>query len=353
MEAQGGLPQALRIMLAIACFVVIIAGMRSAAGLLVPFLLSVFIAIICTPLLFWLQNRGIPKLPAIALIVVFLVVIGYWLVIFIGASVADFTTSLPGYQKRLLEESAALIQWFQHRGVNLSERMVHEYMDPSVAMQMAARMLSGLSAALTNAFLIFLTVFFILLEVSGMSDKYRAALKHPEKSLAGIKQFAKSVNRYLALKTIFSMITGVAIAAWLSFLEVDYAVLWGLAAFLLNYVPNIGSIIAAIPAVLMALIQLGPWSAIFAGAGYLAVNILIGSLLEPRFMGRGLGLSTLVVFLSLAFWGWVLGPVGMLLSVPLTMIFKIAMESHEETRWLAVMLGNETNPPARSQASSE
>ncbi len=353
MEDQTGLSRELRIILAIACFVVIIAGMRAAAGLLVPFLLSVFIAIICTPPLFWLQNRGLPKLPAISLIVLVLVVIGYWFVIFIGASVADFTTSLPGYQRRLLEESAALIQWLQHRGINLSERMVHEYMDPSVAMQMAARVLSGLSAALTNVFLIFLTVFFILLEVSGMSDKYREALTHPEKSLAGIKQFAKSVNRYLALKTIFSLITGIAIAAWLSFLGIDYAVLWGLTAFLLNYVPNIGSIIAAIPAVLMAWIQLGPWSAIFAGAGYLTVNILIGSLLEPRIMGRGLGLSTLIVFLSLAFWGWVLGPVGMLLSVPLTMIFKIAMENQEETRWLAVMLGNETNPPPPNPAASE
>ncbi len=353
MEVQTDRTQGLRIIFAIACFVVIIAGMRAAAGLLVPFLLSVFIAIICTPPLFWLQNRGIPKLPAIALIVLILVVIGYWLVIFIGASVADFTTSLPGYQRRLLEESAAFIQWLQHRGINLSERMVHEYMDPSVAMQMAARVLSGLSAALTNAFLIFLTVFFILLEVSGMTDKYRSARKHPEKSLANIKQFTKSVNRYLALKTIFSLITGVAITAWLSFLGVDYAVLWGLTAFLLNYVPNIGSIIAAIPAVLMALIQLGPWSAIFAGAGYLAVNTLIGSLLEPRFMGRGLGLSPLIVFLSLVFWGWVLGPVGMLLSVPLTMIFKIAMESHDETRWLAVMLGNQINSPTQNQAASE
>jgi predicted PurR-regulated permease PerM len=149
------------------------------------------------------------------------------------------------------------------------------------------------------------------------------------------------VNRYLVLKTIFSLITGIFIWGWLALLGVDYALLWGLLAFLLNYVPNIGSIIAAIPAVLLALIQLGTIHALLAALGFGIVNVIIGSVVEPRFMGHGLGLSALVVFLSLVFWGWVLGPVGMLLSVPLTMILKIAFESNEETRWLAVMLGSD------------
>lgn len=341
MEAQNGFSKALRIMLAAACLVVLVAGMQAAAAILVPFLLSVFIAIICTPPMFWLQNRGVPKLLAIALILVILMAIGYWLAIFVGSSVAEFTASIPAYQRRLLEESTLLIAWLQDRGIDVSEQMIYEYLDPSVAMQMAGRVLTGLTGALTNAFLIFVTVLFILLEASGMPDKFRAAFKNPEKSLSGIRRFTKSVNRYLALKTVFSLATGVFIAIWLTVIGVDYALLWGLTAFMLNYVPNIGSIIAAIPAVLMALIQLGIWPAAMTAGGFLAVNVVIGSLLEPRFMGSGLGLSTLIVFLSLVFWGWVLGPVGMLLSVPLTMIFKIAMESQEETRWLAVMLGSE------------
>ena len=121
-------------------------------------------------------------------------------------------------------------------------------------------------------------------------------------------------------------------------LGVDFAILWGLVAFLLNYVPIIGSIIAAIPAILLALIQLGVAPALLTCLGYVVVNVIFGSILEPRFMGRGLGLSTLVVFLSLVFWGWILGPVGMILSVPLTMIVKIALESSDDTHWIAVML---------------
>jgi len=148
-----------------------------------------------------------------------------------------------------------------------------------------------------------------------------------------------SLNKYLAIKTIFSLATGILVGIWLFILGVDYPILWGLLAFLLNYVPNIGSIIAAIPACLVALIQLGPVYALSAALGYLVLNIAIGSILEPRFMGRGLGLSTLVVFLSLVFWGWVLGPVGMLLSVPLTMIVKIALEGRDDTRKMAILLG--------------
>ena len=122
---------------------------------------------------------------------------------------------------------------------------------------------------------------------------------------------------------------------------VDYPMLRGLLAFLPSYVPNIGSIIAAVPAVLFVAVQLGPGAALWSAAGYLVVNVVVDSIIEPRFMGRGLGLSALVVFLSLVFWGWVLGPVGMFLSVPLTMMIKIALDSRPDTHWIAVLLGPE------------
>jgi len=145
----------------------------------------------------------------------------------------------------------------------------------------------------------------------------------------------------MAIKSWMSLATGIAVFILLAVVGVNYAVLWGLLAFFLNYVPNIGSIIAAIPAILLALIQLGFVKSIIVAGGFVVINLVVGNVIEPRFMGRGLGLSTLVVFLSLLFWGWVLGPVGMLLSVPLTMTAKIALDSREETRWLAILLGPE------------
>jgi predicted PurR-regulated permease PerM len=142
----------------------------------------------------------------------------------------------------------------------------------------------------------------------------------------------------MMIKTLTSLATGILIAIWLAIIGVDFPVLWGVVAFALNFVPNIGSIIAAIPAILLALIQLGIFPALHAAIAFLVVNLVIGNAIEPRIMGKGVGLSTLVVFLSLVFWGWVLGPIGMLLSVPLTMIVKIGLENNEGTQKIAVLL---------------
>jgi predicted PurR-regulated permease PerM len=188
----------------------------------------------------------------------------------------------------------------------------------------------------------------ILLEVSAISAKIRAAFRDPERQFARLDRITENVRRYLAVKTLFSLVTGVAVAVWLGILGVDYALLWGLLAFLLNYIPNIGSIIAAVPALILAFLQMGFGGALITAIGYLLVNVVMGNFIEPRVMGARVGLSTLVVFLSLVFWGWVLGPVGMLLSVPLTMILKIVLEETEETRWIAVLLGPKPSPAERA-----
>ncbi len=355
MEVQQSreFPQAAVIVMTAACFVIIIAGMKAAADILIPFFLAVFIAIIFTPPLFWMQRKKVPTFIAIILIIAFMVAIGYLLARFVGGSINDFTNALPEYRKMLIAKSASLQNWLNRLGIEVTDKMLQTHLNPGVAMQMAGKTLTALGSVLTNALLILLTVIFILLEAAGFPDKIRAALKAPEKSLSNFGQFTESVNRYLALKSFLSLLTGTLVWLWLTVLGVDYALLWGLVAFLFNYIPNIGSIIAAVPAVLLALVQFGLLHTVLTAAGYLAINTAIGNLIEPRMMGGRLGLSTLVVFLSLVFWGWVLGPVGMLLSVPLTMILKIALASNDETRWLSIMLGkdateatymNERNP---------
>jgi predicted PurR-regulated permease PerM len=339
METKGRTSKVAHFLIVTASFVILVAGMRAASSILVPFLLSIFIAIICAPPLFWMQRKGVPNTLAVLSILVGIIVIGLLLAAFVGTSVNDFSKALPVYEKRLADITAAVVSWLENLGLEISGPVLTDYFDPGKAMKMAASTLAGLSGLLTNVFLIMLTVIFILLEASGLPQKLRTALGDPEESLGQFRNFTESVNRYLALKTLFSLATGVAIGLWLAILGIDFALLWGLVAFLLNYVPNIGSIIAAIPAILLAFIQLGVGPALLTCLGYVVVNVVFGSILEPKFMGRGLGLSTLVVFLSLVFWGWVLGPVGMVLSVPLTMIVKIALESYDDTRWIAIMLG--------------
>ena len=165
-------------------------------------------------------------------------------------------------------------------------------------------------------------------------------------SRVALDEFTESVNRYLGIKTLLSGLTGLLVTVMLWVLGVDYPVMWGLLAFMLNFVPTIGSILAAVPALLLALLQVSPAMVALGAVGYVLINVGVGNVLEPRWMGKGLNLSPLVVFLSLVFWGWVLGPVGMLLSIPLTILVKIALERDPDTRWLGIMLGaaKATNP---------
>ena len=147
------------------------------------------------------------------------------------------------------------------------------------------------------------------------------------------------VDKSVATKLI-GIITGLVAWAMLAALDVRFAFVWGLLAFALNYIPNIGSVLAAIPPIAQVLVFNGFYEALLVLAGYLLINLVFGNILEPRIMGRGLGLSTLVVFLSLIFWGWLLGPVGMLLSVPLTIIVKIALEQTAGGQSIAVLLSD-------------
>ena len=257
-----------RLLLISAAFIIVVAGMRAAESLLVPFLLSVFIAVICGPVLFWMQRRGVPLAVAMLLVIAFILGFAVLIAALVGSSVDDFSRNLPEYQARLTSQTAGLIAWLTGMGVPVPGDLLANQFDPGKAMTLAAGVLKGFTGALTNAFLILLTVIFILMEASSFPKKLRSVLDDPDTSMAGFQTFAENVKQYVVIKTATSLVTGALVAIWLVFLGVDYPLLWGLLAFMLNYVPSIGSIIAAVPAVLLALIQLGPGTALLAVAGY-------------------------------------------------------------------------------------
>ncbi|MGE3807375.1 MAG: AI-2E family transporter [Gemmataceae bacterium] len=324
-----------------AAFVVVIAGMRAAETIVVPFLLAIFLAVIGAPVLAWLRDRRVPTVAALLLVAGALSIGVFLVVLLIGTSVADFSRNLPFYQNRLEQQSDALLAWLQSHGIDISEQLLDQEFNPNLAMQMVGTLLNGLSSAIGNALMILITVLFLLMEASALPAKMRVIVGPEHPSFNTVERILKDVRHYILLKTLTSLITGILVGGWLALIGVDYPVLWGVLAFLLNFIPNIGSIIAAVPPVLLAIVQLGWLSAVYAASGYTVINCVIGYAVEPPLMGRGLDLSALVVFLSLVFWGWVLGPVGMLLSVPLTMTVKLVLEGIDETRWLAILLGSE------------
>lgn len=333
-----------RALMVTAALVIVIAGMKQAAPILVPFLLAVFIAVISFPLMSKLQEKGLPKGLSLIMVIVLVIFIGTSLMILIGSSLTDFSQMLPVYRQKISTEWLAVIQWLSDHGVTVTED-IRENINPAAVMGFASSILKGFGSVLTNSFLIILAVTFILVEATGLAKKISSLNTDQESaSETSFSQvFVDKLRNYMGIKTIISMVTGliIGIAMWL--IGVDYPVLWGVLAFMLNFVPSIGSIIAAVPAILLALVQLGFSTALLVAAVFLVVNIVIGSIIEPRYMGKGLGLSVLVVFSSLIFWGWVLGPVGMLLSVPLTITIKLALDSKLETQWLGNLLGPVSN----------
>ena len=339
-------------LLAAASVVIIITGMRAAQPLIVPLLVAGFLAIICTPALDWLQEKGVPSVLALIFVILGVTLALVLLVGIAGSSIQDFIGRSDEFQKALITRSEEFREWLPYDEIEqwlidkgwITEEEGDDFLSNfdyfGAVMAWFKGFLASMYGLLGNALLVLLTLIFMLAEASGMPRKLLAITNGRHQLMDEASRVRDAILHYMSLKTVVSLMTG-ALAGFLVWcLKVDYPVLWGLLAFLFNYVPNIGSFIAAIPPVLLALVTRDFQSALMMGIGYVAINGIIGNFVEPRMMGKSLGLSTLVVFLSLVFWGWVLGPVGMLLSVPLTMIVKIGLENFEQTRWMAVLLGS-------------
>ncbi len=326
----------------LAAVIVIIFGMQLAKELLVPFLIAAFLALITVRPMLWLQQRRIPSFLAALMIVVSIMLLFAAVGAILGSSIADFTAALPGYQAQLDVIVDGVFDFVvKHLNGDESMESLGDMIDPGWAMGLVATILNSLKGVLTNTFLIIFLMIFMLLEVSSVGTKVEAAFGRSTDSLEGPREFLHNLGRYLGIKTIVSIATGTCAGLVTWSIGLDFPLLWAMLAFLLNYVPTIGSIIAAVPAVLLALVQLGPGAAGATAIGFAAINVVFGNAIEPRLMGYGVGISPLVVFLGLVFWGWVFGPVGMLLSVPLTMTLKLALESDPDTRWVAILIGSE------------
>ncbi len=335
-------------MMTLAAIVIVLAGIKYAEHIISPMLVALFISALSGPVMFWLTAKKVPAGIAVSIIVLTLIILGFFISSILGTSVNGFSDNLPDYQKRLHDVTQSIGVSLSHLGIQIQVEELKKIFNLGKAMGFVGSTFNQVLGTLTNIFLILMTVIFLLLELHSFRYKFKLISRNPEQTMTRLEHVSKTIAGYFKIKAFTSFITALPIFIVLSIMGIDFPVLWGMVAFLFNFIPNIGSIIAAVPVILLALIQFG-----FIAAGevaflYLAMNSLIGSFLEPRLMGKSLGLSTLVVFLSLVFWGWLLGPIGMFLSVPLTMSFKIIMDSHENTRWMSVLLSNnqEVNDPS-------
>ncbi len=350
MTEQNNCPSGTRLLVIAAALVVIIWGINQAQSALVSSLVAVFLAVLGTPLVQRLERKRFPSVAAVLIVLSGMLVILLAVGGLVGTSLSGFSDSLPSYQQRIQEQAAAMAAMLANKGLHVTDKVLLEYLNPAAVMKLFVGMLGGLGAVVSNIVLILLTVMFILLEASSFPIKLRAVLGDPRQRFPEFTKFADDLQRYMIVATCLNLTAGGLIGIWLAILGVGSPVLWGFLAFMLLYIPHVGSIIAAIPAVSLTLVQFGIGRAALVAAGYVAIAFTIGNVIQPKLMGRKLCLSTLVVFLSLIFWGRMLGLLGAALCIPFTLTLKFACESHKSTQWIAVLLGPEVPaeniPPA-------
>ncbi len=328
-----------RVCVIAACLVVILAGIKVSASLVVPFLLAVFLAILLAPPFLNMKRKGMPGAVALIVMVLDLGVLGVLTVTIFKTSLDQFAAGFPIYEANLATQLNAVWQWLETKGIDAPNEFVSDFLNPQFAITYAGRIAKALSDMLGQALLIFIIVAFMLMETSGLHRKLHAIPGVSEVNLEALEKNFQDVRRYVSLKSVMSILTGTLVALWLWILGIDNALFMGLLAFFLNFVPTIGSYIAAVPGVVLGFILLGPSMAVVTAIVYIVINAGVSNVIEPRFIGQSLGLSPLVIVVSLIFWGWLLGPVGMLLSVPLTLAVKVGLEAGGATKPIAVLLG--------------
>ncbi len=333
-------------LLTLAALVVIVAGLRQADTLLPPFMLAVLLSILVAPLVLWLERRRVPAPLAVsvALVFVFAALVAFGALL--TSAFAGYEEALPGYREEMTARTTSILAFLEARGLEVQSAQIADVLHPERLLELSMNFLGGLVGAVSNMALVLLTMMFVLLEITTFPKKMRAVLEDPKDGIDHWRSMLVEIQRYLAIKTIVSIVTGASATLLLWALGVDFPLLWGLVAFLLNYIPTVGSIVASIPAIVIAVVQpdLGLGVATLVALGYLVINMVFGSIIEPQLMGRRLGISPLVVFVSLAFWVWLWGPLGGLLSVPLTIVVRLVLERSEELHWVSVLLGSSTKP---------
>jgi AI-2 transport protein TqsA len=339
-----------RFLLMLASGVVVVWGLQFAAPVILPSALALFLAVLSLPIVVGLTRRRVPR--AVAIFGAMLVVVGIFTVLVLAASrsLAELQGQLFVYVGRLQALRDRWLMALSDRfGVSFQELIDFDLINPEALAAFLGGTVAQAASLLSTAFLVLLVMVFFLAEATVFPQKLQYLLEGSARGEERMNKVVAEIQSYLGIKTVISLATGLLLGVWCWVMGLDFPVLLGLIAFVLNYVPTVGSILAGIPAVLLSLILVGTLGhALVVTAGYVVVNTVFGNIIEPNLMGRRLGLSPLVVMLSLLFWGWTWGPVGALLSVPLTMVLKIWLENTRDLRWVAVLL-DRTVPAIESE----
>jgi len=317
--------------------IIFLAALKEASSIVNMLLLALLLTAISLAPLDWMKKKGVNATLATLLVILFILILMALTGLVIGSAANNFVEKLPYYQQQFDIVWGDLSNLLARLGFIEEGYNPLDDISPDKILPLAGTFFAGFANAMAESLIVFIFFIFMLFEAETFAKKISYISK---KKSEQTHMTMNRLRKYFGIKTATSLATGLSITIALLILGVDFPVLWGFLAFVLNFIPSIGSFIAAIPAVLLAFVQLGPLGALLTAVIYFVLNTIIGNVIEPQLMGRNLGISPLIVFVSMIFFGYILGPIGMLIATPLTIVIKIILDSQPITRNLGIMLGD-------------
>jgi len=340
-----------KIMLFLASFVVVVFGMREASTIITPIIIAFIVAILFSPLHSWLIDRRVPSWLALIVVMLIILLVISAMVSITVVSITQFINRIPDYSDSLQGMEDSVVAFIETLPVDLTSILNFEAFDASQIINVSGSLLGGVVDAFSNWFILFLLIAMMLVDFTYLPLKFQRMFKN-NKHILAFSELIQSIRRYLSITTSTGMLIGIANAMLLIFMGVDFAVLWGILGFLMNFIPGVGIIISVIPPTILALLKHDWQSALVVGSGIILFNFGIENILKPRIMEEDLNISPLFVMISLTLWTFVLGPVGTILAVPLTLFAtKMLLEVSDETQWLAILIT--ANPRPKREEKKE
>jgi AI-2 transport protein TqsA len=334
---SSGINSASKVLLFIASFVVVVFGMREAAQIITPIIIAFIIAILFLPFHRSLIDRHIPHWLALVIVMLVILLVVSAMVSITVISITQFINRIPDYSESLQGLVNGTLELVDTLPIDVTSLLNAEVINVSQIINVSGNLLTGILDAFSNWFIVFLLVAFMLADFTFLPQKFEEMFKNNKQILA-LTDLMSSIRRYLSITTSTGLVIGLANAILLMFVGVDFAVLWGIVGFLMNFIPRVGIIISVIPPIILALLEFNWQVAIITGVGVILINFVIENVIKPRVMEEDLNISPLFVMISLILWSFVLGPIGTILAVPLTLIAtKLLLETSDEMRWLAIL----------------
>lgn len=350
---SSGFRSATRVLLVLASFVVVVFGMREAAQIITPIIIAFIIAILFLPFHRWLIDHHVPYWLALVLVMLIILLVVTAMVSITVISITQFINRIPDYSESLQRLVNGVLALVDKLPIDVGNFLNSEILNVSQILNVSGNLLAGVLDAFSNWFIVFLLVAFMLADFAFLPQKFEEMFKDNQQILA-LTDLISSIRRYLSITTSTGLIIGLANVLLLIFMGVDFAVLWGIVGFLMNFIPSVGIIISVIPPVILALLKYNWQTALIAGGGVILINFVIENVVKPRVMEENLNISPLFVMISLVLWSFVLGPIGTILAVPLTLITtKLLLESSEEMRWLAILTTANPRPRKNKKEDSQ